>query len=303
MEVKKIALIFSFYFLILSLSLAQIAPLKIDGGGGIGSGITDIISTIIPIVFILVFILILLAVGGVIKLGGRGIPWFLILFVIVIIVLFILPSFVSYPQYLTIPENFKIAPLPSYASQILIMLGLPQEWMYVPAIIYLFILPFAAIYTLVWAFLQSLGIFSNVPPSVNRVLAFIIAFLTIPMGWFVKLVWLLFSFMGAWSVVIFTATFIVGVFFRGYGRVEEERYAAMGKRWRSEARARLNNALNDINNRQAGGAINEINAALNFSGFHPDYYKQLEAAKNLLNQQQPDWKGAEDAIKKALQYI
>jgi hypothetical protein len=210
MEVKKIGLMFSFYFLILSLSLAQI-----DGGGGIGGGITDIISTIIPIVFILVFILILLAVGGVIKLGGRGIPWFLILFVIVIIILFILPSFISYPQYLTIPENFKIAPLPSYASQILIMLGLPKEWMYVPAIIYLFILPFAAIYALVWAFLQSLVIFNNVPSSVNRVLAFIVAFLTIPFGWFVKLVWVLFSFMGAWSVVIFVATFVIGVFFKG----------------------------------------------------------------------------------------
>jgi hypothetical protein len=141
----------------------------------------------------------------------------LILFVIVIIVLFILPSFVSYPQYLTIPENFKIAPLPSYASQILMMLGLPQEWMYVPAIIYLFILPFAAIYTLVWAFLQSLGIFANVSSSVNRILAFIIAFLTIPFGLFVKFVWILFVFMGGWSVVIFAATFILGVFYRGAG--------------------------------------------------------------------------------------
>jgi hypothetical protein len=219
MEVKKIALMFSFYFLILSLSLAILDL----GNGGTRGGITDIISTIIPIVFILVFILILLAVGGVIKLGGKGIPWFLILFVIVIIILFILPSFVSYPQYLTIPENFKIAPLPSYASQILTMLGLPQEWMYVPAIIYLFILPFAAIYTLVWAFLQSLGIFTNVPSSVNRVLAFIIAFITIPIGWFIKLVWILFSFIGAWSVVIFAATFIVGIFFRGITTVYKEK--------------------------------------------------------------------------------
>jgi hypothetical protein len=233
MEVKKIALIFSFYFLILSLSLAILDL----GNGGTRGGITDIISTIIPIVFILVFILILLAVGGVIKLGGRGIPWFLILFVIVIIVLFILPSFVSYPQYLTIPENFKIAPLPSYASQILMMLGLPQEWMYVPAIIYLFILPFAAIYTLVWAFLQSLGIFTNVPSSVNRILAFIIAFLTIPFGWFVKLVWVLFSFMGAWSVVIFVATFVIGVFFKGLSisKREYEEYRKFALQSKKEA--------------------------------------------------------------------
>jgi hypothetical protein len=76
-------------------------------------------------------------------------------------------------------------------------------------------LPFAAIYTLVWAFLQSLGIFANVSSSVNRILAFIIAFLTIPFGLFAKFVWILFVFMGGWSVVIFAATFIVGIFFRG----------------------------------------------------------------------------------------
>jgi uncharacterized protein YnzC (UPF0291/DUF896 family) len=61
-----------------------------------------------------------------------------------------------------------------------------------------------------------LEVFTHVSPNVNRVLAFIIAFLTIPMGWFVKLVWVLFSFLGAWSVVIFVATFVIGLFFRGF---------------------------------------------------------------------------------------
>jgi len=300
MDAKRVLAILPIYILFLAISFAQeVTPPSITGG----INVNELISSLVSVIFIIVFILILLAIGGVLKLGGGKIPRFLIFFIGLIVVLFVLPQFLPYPQYLEVPGNFKIAPLPSYASQVFIMLGLPQEWMYIPAIIYLFLLPFAAIYTLVWAFLQSLGIFTNVPSSVNRVLAFIIAFLTIPIGWFIKLVWILFSFMGAWSVVIFAATFIVGVFFRGYGKVEEERYTLMGKKWRSEARGKLNNALNDINNKQAGGAINEINAALNFSGFHPDYYKQLENAKNLLNQQQPDWKGAEDAIKKALQYI
>jgi len=179
------------------------------------SDFNSLIGGIASVIFIVIFVIILLVLGGVLKRPGVGIPGFLILFIILVIALFIVPMFVPYPQYLEIPENFKIAPLPSYAAQAFQMLGLPSEWMYVPAIIYLFILPFAAIYTLVWAFLQSLGIFTNVPSSVNRVLAFIITFLTIPMGWFVKLVWVLFSFMGAWSVVIFVATFLLGVFFRG----------------------------------------------------------------------------------------
>jgi len=194
-------------FLIFSL-IASIAQTEGESNSFIGG--------IASVIFIVIFVVLLLALGGVLKKPtGARIPGFLILFIILVIILFVIPMFIPYPQYLKIPESFKIAPLPPYAAQFFQMLGLPSEWMYVPAIIYLFILPFAAIYTLVWAFLQSLGIFTNVPSSVNRVLAFIVAFLTIPMGWFVKLVWVLFSFMGAWSVIIFVATFVVGVFFRG----------------------------------------------------------------------------------------
>jgi MFS family permease len=189
----------------------------------IAATITNILPSLTGVIFILVFILILLTIGGVIKRpSGRGISWSLIFFIVLIIALFIIPQYVPFPAYLEVPQNFKISPLPSYAASILEMLGLPSEWMYVPAIIYLFILPFAAIYTLAWAFLQSLEIFTNVPSSINRVLAFIIAFLTIPIGWFVKIVWVLFSFMGIWSVVIFAATFIAGIFFRGYGITRKE---------------------------------------------------------------------------------
>ena len=101
-------------------------------------------------------------------------------------------------------------------------MGLPAEWGYVPAIIYLFILPFAGIYTIVWAFLETLKIFKQ--KNINRTLALIITFLTIPVGLFVKMVWVLFSFMGAWSVAIFTATFVVGIFFKGYGITYKEYY-------------------------------------------------------------------------------
>jgi len=224
MEIRKIATLLTFYILLFASSLAQ---------GGIN--VNDLLSGLVSVSFIIIFIIILLAVGGVIKRPTGGVPWFLIFFIALIILLFVVPQFVPYPQYLEVPDNFKIAPLPSYASQVFIMLGLPQEWMYVPAIIYLFLLPFAAIYTLAWAFLQSLGIFANVPSSVNRVLAFLIALLTIPIGWFTKIVWILFSFMGVWSVVIFAATFIVGAFFRGATTVykekaEFEKYAKLTER-------------------------------------------------------------------------
>jgi hypothetical protein len=227
MEIRKIAALLSFYILLFASSLAQVEI-----------NVNDLLSGLVSLAFIIIFIIILLAVGGVIKRPTGGAPWFLIFFIALIILLFVLPQLIQYPQYFdetSLPDNFREWPLPSYASQVFIMLGLPKGWMYVPAIIYLFILPFTAIYTLVWAFLQSLGIFASVPSTVNRVLAFIIAFLTIPFGWFVKLVWVLFSFMGAWSVVIFAATFIVGIFCKGATTVyrekaEFERYAKTTER-------------------------------------------------------------------------
>ncbi|MEM5875113.1 MAG: hypothetical protein QXW01_01275 [Candidatus Aenigmatarchaeota archaeon] len=291
MNLKRFLQFFISLIFLFSTSLAQ--PM-----GG-----EDILQTIFPVAFVLVFILILLWIGGVIRPTGAGrFPFLLILFIISIVVLFVVPQYIPYPSYVEVPENFKMVPLPEYAARALVMLGLPSEWMYLPAIIYLFILPFAGIYAVVWAFLTSIRIFEGLS-NVNRVLAFIITFLTIPVGWFTKIVWVTFSFMGIWSVVIFAATFILSTFFRGYGLVEKERYEAMAKRWRAEARRHLENALEDIKNKQASGAINELNAAKNFSGFHSDYYKQLETAINSLSQQQPDYNAAQEAIKKAKSYI
>ncbi|MEM5815061.1 MAG: hypothetical protein QXD89_01055 [Candidatus Aenigmatarchaeota archaeon] len=261
-----------------------------------------LISSFVSVIFILVFILILLAIGGVIHVRGTF-SWFWLVFLGGIILLFVVPQFVPYPTYLEVPASFRAYPLPRFAAQFLEMLGLPSEWMYVPAVIYLFILPFAGIYTLVWAFLQTIKIFEGVSPNVNRVLAFVITFLTIPIGWFVKIVWIVFSFLGIWSVVIFGITFVLSLFFRGYSIVEKERYEAMGRRWRAEARKHLENALLDIKNKQAGGALNELNTAKNFAGFHTDYYKQIETAINSLNQTPPDYNAAEQAINKAKGYL
>jgi hypothetical protein len=180
------------------------------------------------LIFIIVFVIILLIIGGVWRpsMGGIFSPG-LIIFVILIIVAFVFPNFITFPDYMrVVPDSFKVWELPPGAKYGLQLIGLPWEWGYVPAIIYLFILPFAAIYTLFWAFLQVLGIFPQ--PNVNRILALIVAFMTIPMGWFVKMVWALFSFMGAWSLAIFAAMFIGGVFFRGAGHIAKEYSAYSG---------------------------------------------------------------------------
>jgi hypothetical protein len=231
-NLRKMFLVLSVYFALLLPSLAQV---ELPPPGDIINTITEIISRFISVIFIAVFILILLALGGVIKrpkrVGARRPIGFTILFIGLIIVLFILPLYMIYPQNLEVPASFKQVSLPDEASQFLKMLGLPDEWMYLPAIIYLFILPFAAIYTLVWAFLQTIGIFNTLPnqSQISRILAFIIAFLTIPVGWFVKIVWALFAFMGGFSVIIFAATFVLGIFFRGFGVTLKEYTLAVSR--------------------------------------------------------------------------
>jgi len=193
--------------------------------------IIDFLAPFYSIIFIIVFVLILLLVGGVIHLpsaGGAG-KWIpvLIFAITIFVVPYILDKYLSayVPSYAEVPENLKGPPLPSFASKVLVMLGLPEKWMQVPAIIYLFIIPFAGIYTIVWAFLQSLGMFDS---RVNRILAILITFMTIPVGWFVRLTWLLFAGMGIWSVVVFAGMFILGIFFRGAGAVGKE-YVALSK--------------------------------------------------------------------------
>jgi len=204
--------------------------------------ISSILTPFIGVIFILIFIFILLAIAGVLPKPKGRLPLGLIAFLILIVLLFVIPQFVPFPQYLEVPESFKYQSLPESAKDALQLIGLPREWGYVPAIIYLFILPFAAIYTLVWAFLVTLGIFPQA--NVNRILALIIAFMTIPIGWFVKIVWVLFSFMGAWSVAIFAATFIIGIFYRGAGIAAKQQQEF--KKYAYSVRRRLEQMIEEL---------------------------------------------------------
>ena len=227
--------------LFLSLLLTvNIASAQVDLNSIWGT-VSSILIQFSGIIFILIFILILLLVGGVIKLsslGGGRFSLGTIIFIILLVLVFFIPQFITFPDYaIQVPPSFMYYPLPQAFMNFLPFIGLPSSWGYIPAIIYLFILPFAAIFTLVWAFITMIGIFQE--KNINRVLAFIITFLTLPIGWFIKMVWALFAFMGIWSVAVFAATFIAGVFFRGAGAatkeyVSFEEVAGMAKKQRKE---------------------------------------------------------------------
>ncbi|MFH8119243.1 MAG: hypothetical protein QXS37_00325, partial [Candidatus Aenigmatarchaeota archaeon] len=274
----KEKVIFSFSVLLITALIFNLAQ-----GQDVFGQITSALKDYWGLIFILIFVLILLALGGVLKRPKGGMPTGLIIFIILIVLLFILPQFVPYPQYLEVPESFRYYKLPDPAVEVLGYIGIPRDWGYVPAIIYLFILPFTAIYTLVWAFLSSLKIFEGMP-RVNVVLAFVITFMTIPMGWFVKMVWVLFSFVGAWSVAVFVAVFVLGIMFRGYGIVTGEYYRASARKWREEAKKFLRQAQDDLEYNREGSAINNLEAARHIAGFSQTYYTRIAEALNALQQ-------------------
>jgi len=210
-------LVFFILLTLLSVGLAQ-------AEGQNESLTTQLINATPAIIVIVAFVLILLWLGGVIKRPRIvGLPLGAIVLLILIILLFVVPAKIDIPTPLPVKDEYKIYPLPEVVKKVLSVVGLPGEICgYAPAIIYYFILPFAGIFAIVWAFLKELNIFTKVSDNVNKVLAFVITFSTIPIGIFVKIAWLIFGLLGIYSVVIFAAIFIVAAFFKGAGVVEKE---------------------------------------------------------------------------------
>jgi hypothetical protein len=270
-------------FLLALLAFQPIALAQVDFG--------KVVADFFGVILIIAIIIVLLALGEVLHLPKGIGHWgtIVILLILVFLVPYILVTYFSqyFPSYAEIPESFKYYKLGEPASTFFRMLGLPSEWSYVPAIIYLFILPFAGIYVIVWSFLTMLGIFPQ--KNVNRVLAFLITFLTIPIGFFVKMVWLLFSVMGAWSVAVFAITFIVGIFLRGAGFVSKEyaeykKYIQTSKKGMSELIKKLEEAKKGTVGQMREAARDAINVAPAFN----IGTKTVQKLQMAVNPQTPD---------------
>ena len=138
---------------------------------------------------------------------GANIHWIMIGLLIGLIILAIIID-ASY----TLPANFRQKPITGIFSDILLFLGIPSSWLYVPAVIYLFFVPFIGIFAIVYGFLSEMDIF-RAKPQVNIILALVFAFATIPIGAFVKLVSLMFAVLGLYSVGAFGLLFFFGVIY------------------------------------------------------------------------------------------
>ena len=117
---------------------------------------------------------------------------------------FMLVSGAKYPE---VPEFMKGEELPEQVKPILQnFFGLPEEWLYMPAIFYLFVIPFLAIFAMVEGIINPL---TEIWHNWAHVLAFCIAFATIPAGIFGRIVAAMLATLGLYSIAIFVLFFFL----------------------------------------------------------------------------------------------
>jgi len=121
--------------------------------------------------------------------------------------------------------------LPDNVCEFAAKLGFPRGWLSTEKFIWYSILPLLGIWLIIYGFLDRIKIFKG---AISALLAFVMAFSTIPLGFFVILVATLFSIMGTYAVFMFVALFVIGLIFffrarlRGWkaGSIEKELYDA-----------------------------------------------------------------------------
>jgi hypothetical protein len=196
-------------------------------------------------------IIVFLAVG--IKFPkARGLPIGMILFALFLLLVFLLPQ-LSGVEF-QIPSNWQQFELPGIVVDIFKILGLPGDWLWMPAFIYLVLIPFVTIFILVYAFLKEINLFPATP-NISRVLSFLITFLTIPFGLFAKLINVLFAvFVGLYAVILFSAMFILSAFFMAFKRTAVS-YGAAVEAKREAQLKKLYDDIAKINERLANPDI------------------------------------------------
>lgn len=137
--------------------------------------------------------------------------WFWWLVFLAPIIIFIYLGFTAEMVY-RVPPHMQTTPITGVLKGVLSLLGLPDDWLYFPAIFYLFIVPFVGIFAIVFGFLREINIFRTAT-NLNWVIALMIAISIIPLGVFVRIVNVLFATMGIYSTFIFAALFFLGVIY------------------------------------------------------------------------------------------
>ncbi|MBI2547569.1 MAG: hypothetical protein HYW23_03935 [Candidatus Aenigmarchaeota archaeon] len=185
--------------------------------------------------------------------------WVTFLVLFIPIAIFTLMGLLGSVATYTVPDTMRSGEFSNFLTSI----GIPSDWNYLPAIIYLGAVPFLGIYLIVAAFMQEIQIFRNIT-WINWILPAIIAISTIPLGVFVQAVYVMFATLGSYSVGAFGVLYVLGVGFIVLNRAHVWGTGAPGYRG-----MKLENAYNyykkwliDVNGNNTGKASLNIPDAL-----------------------------------------
>jgi len=87
--------------------------------------------------------------------------------------------------------------------------GLPAEWMIPRNFIFNFMVPFLALFAVCLGMIRAIGMFRR-SPNIEVVLAFSMAFLTLPSKWFIWFVAGSLAFAGGYAYILFLIMFFIG---------------------------------------------------------------------------------------------
>lgn len=110
-----------------------------------------------------------------------------------------------------IPSNLQQIKITGLGSDFLTVIGIPADWQFFPALMYVLIVPFLLITIVTFGFLQELNIFQSLDGTTNLIIALLVAFSTIPFGIFVKAVAAILATMGLYGALAFGVLYILGV--------------------------------------------------------------------------------------------
>jgi hypothetical protein len=93
--------------------------------------------------------------------------------------------------------------------------NLPPEYLRIPQVIWYVIVPFIAVFTVLYGLLRELRIFRFAPNKVNVVLAFAMSMLLLPSGVLTFIVVNIYSFGAAFGAIAFIVVFMIGILLWG----------------------------------------------------------------------------------------
>jgi len=109
-----------------------------------------------------------------------------------------------------IPSLGEECDLPDAVCSFGTLVGFPKGWLNTKTFLWYSLIPILGIWLIIFGFLDRIRIFRK---GINSVLSFLIAFSTVPLGFFVILVSTIFAIMGVYSVILFFILFIIGTGF------------------------------------------------------------------------------------------